>query len=179
MYDVTAQDIADFTGSPNSLTDAQVGAALGVVRAWCRWHVAPTRTETVTVDGSGGVELVLPSQRVTSVTEIRVDGVVDPSVEWWGMGSLRRAAGFEDRPRLVEVDVVHGYDFVDAPELLMAVASIANRIVGATGADGVTPGVEEKAIGSFRIRWTAQSTSQVSLTMSERIALEAYRIPFL
>ena len=179
MLDLVTSDVENFTGVTSSLTDAQVGAALGVVRGWCRWHVAPVRTETIVADGSGGRTLTLPSQRLSDVTEIRVDGGADPSVEWWSNGTLRRAAGFDDRPRLVEVDATHGFDFDDAPEVLMAVASIANRITGATGAEGVDPGVEEKAIGSFRIRWTAQSTSQVSLTMAERIALEPYRIPLL
>lgn len=177
MPDLTPADIDIFTGVDSPLTDGQVAAALGVVRAWCRWHVAPSRTETITADGSGGCEMALPTQRISDVSDIRIGGMSDPSVEWWANGTLRRAGGFADRPRLVEVDLTHGHDMDE--KLVAAVASIANRITSATGGAGVDPRVEEKAIGSFRVRWTAQSTAQVDLTMAERIMLEDYRIPLL
>ena len=179
MLDLTVGDIESFTGTSTNLTQGQIAAALQIARGYCRWHVAPERVETIIADGSGGCTVTLPTLHLSDVTDIRVDGVSDPSVEWWSNGTLRRSAGFADRPRLVEVDVTHGSPMDEVPELVMAVTSIANRIVTATGGPDTTPNVEEKAIGSFRIRWTAQSTQQVDLTMAERVALENHRISLL
>lgn len=40
------------------------------VRGFCGWHIAPSRTETVRVEGGGGRLLLLPSLHVTDVASV-------------------------------------------------------------------------------------------------------------
>src|SRR6188768_527783 len=49
------------------------------VHDFCGWHIAPSRTETVTLSGTATRNLLLPSLHVTAVTSVTVDGV--PQVE--------------------------------------------------------------------------------------------------
>ena len=49
-----------------------VRAAQGAVRRHCGWHVAPSVTETLRVDGYGGRTLILPSKHVTAIASVIV-----------------------------------------------------------------------------------------------------------
>ena len=44
-----------------------VRAAQGAVRRYCGWHVAPSITETLRLDGYGGRVLTLPSKHITAI----------------------------------------------------------------------------------------------------------------
>lgn len=120
--------LADFPGAP--FPAALVDAAVGYIRRVAGWHIAPSETETVTVDASGGVYLFLPSLLVTNVTEVRdLSGETPQVVSGWrsiGRGMLRRDAGWPCGEQIVEADIVHGYDTCP-PELLPAIAERAQR----------------------------------------------------
>ena len=56
---------------PATLPDidaAAVRAAGAAVRGYCGWHVAPEVEQTITLDGTGGPTLVLPSLLVKAIT---------------------------------------------------------------------------------------------------------------
>lgn len=171
---LNAADIAAFTSTTTTLTDAQVAAAHNAVRQHCRWHVVPERTETITADGDCGTEVTLPTMQITGVTEIRVDGVADADVDWWRNGRLRRSDGFTDDPRSIEVDLTHGFDIDDAPLVVAVVAALAERIAASSGGEDVDPNIAEEAIGSYRVRYVTHATT-VTLTESERMMLDDYR----
>jgi hypothetical protein len=139
----TTDDLADFAGAP--FTDAQVDAAVGALRAHAGWHIAPSKTETLTVDGSGAHRQVLPTLHLTAVTEVRdtsrEDAVEITSYRWSAAGILSRTCGcFPDGFQAVEADVVHGYDECP-PELL---ASLAAAITS-----GSVTGVASRTVGPF------------------------------
>jgi len=95
--------------------------ASGLVRDWCGWGIAHAE-ETFVVDGTGSRVLLLPTLRLVSVEEVRVDGtVLDPTTYTWSAsGQLERAAGWPRRFRAIEVDCTHGYDPVpDALRLVV------------------------------------------------------------
>lgn len=50
-------------------------AAQAAIRKYCGWHVAPSVTRTVRLDGHGGDSLLLPSKHVTALSSLKLDGV--------------------------------------------------------------------------------------------------------
>lgn len=77
------------------------------------WWAATTATYTVT--GYGCTEIELPYRNVTTVAEVRVNGV---AVTGWTLrvGTVYRLAGFGYRfaypPDQVDIDLTHGYTIV-------------------------------------------------------------------
>jgi hypothetical protein len=121
-------DLADFPGAPFSA--ALVDAAAGSVRGEVGWHIAPAVTETVTVVSEGGTVLLVPSLRVTAVTEVRdVSGDTPEVLMDWVFrrsGILERAYGWPKR-HAIEVDLTHGYAETP-PELLPVIADTARTL---------------------------------------------------
>lgn len=117
----------------NDLLEPQEGvdpdsldAAVASVRAFCGWHIAPSRTETVTVDSYGSGTVILPSLHVTEVASVTVDGT--PVTDF-----TSRANGILDTwlwtsryyPRNgVVVTFTHGYDEcpADVREVVVSLA---------------------------------------------------------
>lgn len=121
---VQPADLEGFPGAP--FPAGVVTAAGGQVRAECEWHIAPTITETVTVETGRSTVALLPSLHVVNVTAIRdEDGKV---LDGWRVtkntGVLTRKAGW---PEVIEVDLEHGYPSCP-PELLPVVAQRAQRV---------------------------------------------------
>lgn len=104
--------------------------AVSAIRDYCGWHIAPSVTETLTVDGPGrGGQLLLPTLRLTAVAAVQNDGtaVELDNVQWTQRGALR-GARWNDKYRGVTATVTHGYD--EWPPALLAVA----RSMAAQGA---------------------------------------------
>lgn len=99
--------------APLQYPPRQVEAAEAMVRNFCGWHIAPSKTEEVTLDGPGGVTLILPSLRVTAITSIVEDGVTLPeSAYTWSQGGVvKRVEGrWSEKHQAIEVTMTHGYD---------------------------------------------------------------------
>lgn len=106
--------------------EARLEQAEAEVRGFCGWHIAPSRTETVTVEGDGGAVLLLPSLHVTAVSEILdEDGDAVTDFKWRRSGVLRGgvrwAAGRE-----YKVTFTHGHPAVprDVEAAVQAIASM-------------------------------------------------------
>lgn len=106
-----------------------INAAQSEIRRHCRWHVAPSVTETLILDGFGSRTLTLPSKRVTEISEVLADGVdVTESATWSESGFLRLRRGcFPCFPRSVSVSLTHGYDLEDVPEIQALIMTLARR----------------------------------------------------
>lgn len=121
-------DLVDFPGAP--FADAVVDAAVADLRARLGWHVAPVRPETLTLDHEGGIDLVLPSRKIGTITEIRDVSGTTPAVI---TGYRTSAAGYLTGcqwPRgtaTIEVDLTHGYA-TPPPDLLAAVAALCGYL---------------------------------------------------
>lgn len=136
-------------------------AACGAVRAYCRWHVAPSVPEPITVDGSGAAVLFLPTLHLTAVTSITNDGtaVVDP--EWSESGMVRRAGCWTRKLRGVVANITHGYE--TCPPEVLAVAAELVTSAGRGGASSVTS-------GAHQVRF------EPTLDSRQRSILDRYRI---
>jgi hypothetical protein len=171
---VGPQDLAAFqAGSP---TRALL-AAQALVRSYCGWHIAPTITETITVDGWANNVLMLPTLWLLEVSSIVVGDVeVDLStVQLYQAGYLARQFTFPTLdtesipwttapgPRAV-VTMTHCY--ADPPEDLANVAlAIAARSLS-------TPlGVEQVQRGPFVYRYSP------NLLDLDRQVLDTYKLP--
>jgi len=163
------------------LTQAMVDAALGQVRGWCRWHVTPNRTETLTLDADGA-HLHLPSLRVTGVASVtNADtGSALTGWRWSKVGSIsgRWPQGF----RRVTVEFTHGYDPAEVPEVLMVVAQVARRMAaaGAAAASGAVGPVSQEAIGTYSQSFDTSaftgSGGGAGLTVAEQNIVRAHRL---
>ena len=112
---MTTVPLAD---SPPGVDDLGWIEACRAVRDYCGWHIAPSVTETLTVDGPGGALLLLPTLYLTDVSSITSDGhaVTDP--EWSQNGMVRGC--WSSKFRGVVAEITHGYD--EAPAEVLAVA---------------------------------------------------------
>lgn len=157
-------------GQPGApFTQAAVDAAVATLRRMADWHIAPQRTETLTLDGSETRLLVVPTLRLTSVTAVRdVSGSAPLTLSGWRAsqaGMIRRAAGWPCGFGVLEVDVVHGY--ANAPaDLLPAIAALCE--LAAAELD-----VQQESLGAWSV------TARDSLAQAHAETIEAYALPRL
>ncbi len=145
------------------VSQGQIDQAVGLVRAFCGWHVWPVVTETLIVDGVGGVVLTLPTLKVTDVALVVESGVeVDADgYEWSASGDVQRVGGcWTTRWRGIEVTLTHGFETCP---LLSVVAGIASS------------GTAPEVVGPFSFGGSDAASS----VMPYRDALSLYRIPVL
>lgn len=154
---VTAEDMVGFPGAPFS--PAVLKAASDTLRLEAGWHIAPERTETVTVDSVGGHILILPTLKLVSVSEVRdADGNV---LSGWAMserGMLSRRTEWPSGFGAVVLDIVHGYESCPA-SLLPVVASRAQRRV------------RSESIGGRSITFDADADAGTGASVVARFAL--------
>lgn len=136
------------------------------VRDYCGWHIAPSRTQTVTLRGTASPNLMLPSLYVTAVTSVTVDGApqvegVDYDVHREGYLS-RRGWGWWTGESIVVV-FTHGYDGAAVPpSVTAAVQALAQNAIGNPAA------LTRKTVGPF--------TEQYGSSSDLLSGLGAYRI---
>ena len=169
------------------------------VRAYCGWHIAPSRDETITLDGPGGLVLTLPSLHVTAITSVTENGtllVEGTDYSWSSAGFIQRigwASGWdmaEDNlggPNSVPawgwwtaqlqgitVELTHGFDEVP-PEVKGAVQGLAQQLVDNPS------GLEQQTVGPFTERYGTTGGGGLLFTLgaggSSLSALDKYRLP--
>lgn len=155
------------------LTEAEARArAEAEVRAYCGWHIAPSRSDTLVVDGSGAMVQALPTLRVTALTALSEEGTaVDlAEVEWSEAGFLRRTTPFTARLRGVSVTVTHGYDAIPL-DVQAVIDRLTTRGVQSSSSVYAQVGQVSYATGADGLPATA------TLTELDRAVLDRYRLP--
>lgn len=176
----TLADVTAFLGVPMpGLTQLMVDAAVVSVRRYCRWHIAPSVTETVRANVDG-CTVRLPSLHVTDVVSVSaVDaGSAVSGWRWSAEGSISGA--FPQGFRTVDLEFTHGYDANEVADVLAVVVSICRRLAagGLAAAAGSTGPIAEEHIGtySYRLADTGGTLGAVDLTDTERDMLAQYRL---
>lgn len=137
-------------------------AGIDAVRAYCGWHIAPPQTETVEVEGRGTRVLVLPSLRVTEVTEVRdEDGEIVTSEYKVRQNGVAR--GWWTAEVMYEFDITHGYDEMPA-EL--------QEIIDGLDGDDTFGTLKSRSVGPF-----SETYDLTAAPMSVRSVLDRYRLP--
>lgn len=142
-------------------------AAEEAVRSACGWHIAPSVTETVKVEGDGSRVLLLPTLHLTAVTEIRDEaGEVVSGYRIRENGIVRGRVWRNDE--LYSLDITHGYD-AWPPEL----QEIIERLGDAAG----TPGSIVQ-VGQVRYAVDPATGAPIAgrLTALDQAVLERYRL---
>lgn len=153
-----------------------LNAAQAAIRRFCRWHVAPSITETVRVAGSGHT-LTLPTGHLTALDEVRIparDLTIDPTaLAWDETGSVVWAAGtFPCLPGSVEVTMQHGFDLDDVPDVQELLLTLARRA-------GSHPGIiTQQSVNGASVSYATGGGAPLSvpLLVSEKDLLAPYRI---
>lgn len=165
---------------PEGISDDAWFAASRTIRDYCRWHIAPEISETLTLDGNGSSLLRLPSAYVVDVASVSNDGVLvaTDGYEWSRFGMLRAVGRpWSRRFRGVVVELTHGYE--TCPEDVLEVAiqlARANAVLTSQSgsmlalATGMTSGPH-----SFQISQAAQA-GVVGLSGQHRGVLNRYRL---
>ncbi len=133
---VTTTDLTAYQGG-----DAQslIDQATALVRRYCGWHVTPSMSETITLDGSGVGVQILPSLHVTGITSVTYDGTLLAATDYaWSLNGVIEyvAAGlyFSGVSRwstgLGKVVVVMTHGYADAPEVAAVILARASRMQG-------------------------------------------------
>lgn len=148
-------------------TDAQrLEEAEGLVRDYCGWHIAPSRSEVLTLDGTGNRILPLPSLHVTAVASITEEGrtVALSTVDISASGYIKRDTAWSCKPGSIVVTLTHGYTPVP-PGVSGLVKRLAQQGVNnPNGASRIKDGPFEEAY------------SQMVLSTADELVLGPYRI---
>jgi len=170
--------------------------AMAAVRAYCGWHIAPSRDETLTLDGPGGTALVLPSLHVTDVVSVTENGTVladgtDPDIpadySWSEAGIIQRGPAGQTawsgswscgvslwtrELRGIVVELTHGYDEWP-PELAGIINAVSQRMV-----DNPT-GLEQQTVGPFTEKYATSGGGGAGsgFAGADEAVLARYRLP--
>ena len=158
-------ELSDLPGAPFS--DAVVLLAGERIRDECGWHIAPSVTETLTVDVDCG-RAFLPSMRVTAVSAVRdVTGtspVVIPASAWRWRKTITAVDISRCGVETIEVDITHGYD--TCPTALLGRAAELARRIGRGG------DVRSEQVGGVAYSYAAGATD-------DDAALLKYALPVI
>lgn len=154
---ISGSELAAYLANPQ---DKRIAAVTEWVRGRCGWHIAPSVTETLTVDAVDTCVVALPSLHVTDVDEVTESGAT-VDVEWNTAGLLRHPRRWSGRWRSVEATITHGYPTVPADLFKVIVESVLR--LGAPG-DQIM-----KKVGPFEV-------SESTFTYDELATIDRYRI---
>lgn len=156
---------AELATSLTSTDEERLEQAEADVRDYCGWHIAPNRDETITVDGSGGRILDLPSLHVTAVASVTEDGtLLEPTSYVWRDWGVIERVGCAWGTGKVEVELSHGYTPVP-PNITAVVQAIASRAIGASAT------VSREQVGQVSRSYLADG-----LSAGQIATLDHYRI---
>jgi hypothetical protein len=158
--------------APSELDRLEQAEAL--VRAYCGWHIAPSREAEVTFKAATFADsLMLPSMYVTAVASVTEDGTALVDVDdynWSSNGVLTR---YYWRTAPIVVTFTHGYD-VPPAEVTAVVQAVAQRAVSNPGS------LVRTQAGPFADTYSQTGFNQsipMALLPAEREILNHYRIP--
>jgi hypothetical protein len=177
MPELAKADVEQYTGGRLDKDDAEtqkiLDRGLAAARRFCGWRVHPPMAETVTLDGSGGRLLRLPTLKLaeplalTVVEDSVVVDVADLYVSFSGMLSKKSGSCWSDKLGGIVVTMTHGFDA--APDFDAAVLSWIDR------ASLAPAGGRARVIGPFQYESEGLAADS-TFTQSERALLEQYRL---
>lgn len=166
---------AELATSLTSTEAQRLEQAEALVRGFCGWHIAPSRTVTdAKIRAKGGTTLLLPSLYVTAVASVTDDETlltVEDDYTWSSAGVLTREGYWSTE--VVTVTYTHGYA-APPPEVTAIVQAVAQRAIDNPGS------VVRRTVGPFTDVYSTTGANQVAtlaLLDSEKETLRRYRLP--
>jgi hypothetical protein len=125
--------------TPAGVDEEDWRAAVSAIRGYCNWHIAPSVSEEVTVDGPGGYLLALPTLYLTDVSSVMNGGAELLNPTWSRKGTMRSPQYcWSSELSGVVVNITHGYD--EFPDDVLAVARSMARAGSGSVATQMTSG---------------------------------------
>ena len=149
-------------------------AAQAAIRRECGWHITPSWTHTIRLDGYGGSTLILPSSHVTDITGLEYDSTdhVD-DIDWSEKGTVvLRHGTLPDRPGAIRITRTDGWDPEDVPELHALMLAIAKRAASAPAP------ISSQSVNGSSISYLTNGGAPLGLQLfeSEKRQLDPYRL---
>lgn len=166
---VTGEEFAAYprvvaAGVSTANIDPLLEAVSDDIRDYCGWHIAPTLTEVVTVDGSGAEVQPLPTLHLLDVVSVTESGsAVDlAGIEWSRDGYLKRPGGWwTSALRGVAAEIEHGYP-ATPPGLVSLVCEVALRALV------VPAGASRESSGGESVTWRESAMVDLETRMLDR-----------
>lgn len=148
-------DLVHLPGAP--FTEQEVDEAVASLRGTLGWHIAPVKSETVTLDVTAcDPVLRLPTRKVVTVDEIRnttTSDVITASSYAVSLNLNRvRRYSWPSGYGAVEVDLTHGY--AACPPELRPI--IARSIVRSRGSEGV---IVSESVDDYSVKYSEDAGS--------------------
>jgi hypothetical protein len=125
MAELTSADYTAFLAGTD--TQSAIDSVLAAARRYCGWHVSPVETDSVTLDGPGGVRLFLKTKNLVSLisvndagTDLVVGTDVVASADVPGM-LVRQNALWSSTYAAITVSYSHGFTEAEAADWRRAV----------------------------------------------------------
>lgn len=151
-------------------TDRQLDAAVAAARAYCGWHVTPVLVDQeVTLDGPGTHLLVLPTLKLTELSEVNEDEVEIEltDLNWSVRGLIQKKSGHWWSQMFGSIVVIFSHGYASAPDFESAIFSAIAR--GAFSTE-----TSPRVIGPFQ--YSDTTASGALFTDSERAILDRYSL---
>lgn len=149
-------------------------AAQAAVRRYCGWHVAPSISETVTVDAYGGKALLVPSKHITELKSVKIGETdVTDRVYFSKAGTLLiRGGWWPDLPGSVTVEMQHGYELEEVPDVAALILAIGKRAKSDPGV------IASQSVNGATVAYQTAGGAPlgVALLDIEKAALETHRL---
>lgn len=175
---VTAADLSAWTGGKVSPNDPRVQplieGASAAIRRYCGWHIAPEKTETLLLDGSGGKVLTLQTLHLVDVASVKINGKEIPAdlYDWSHLGNIELRHGtWPLRYRSVEVEFTHGFE--SAPDINQIVNQVCSNALASP------MGATREQAGQVSVTWgqTAPNTAGgMTLLQRDLDVLDTYKL---
>ena len=180
--ELTPSDVETYTGGRlgDDATTAQLlASALAAARRYCGWHVNPVRVDDeVTVDGTGGWVLSLPTMNLLSVREVDEDGIT------WGPEELRisRTRGTVTKRSggrwtaaygAVTAVMTHGFTNAEAAEWRQGVLRLTDLMARESSDQRDSAALIRKRVDDVEYQWAA---TLISTDARLAALFSAYRI---
>jgi hypothetical protein len=159
----------------------QLAAVSSYIRRYCGWHIAPSLTMDLTVDGSGSTILTLPTLHLTALTSITEQGASSPSIyddvtyDWSANGTVVKAnhTAWTNRLSGITATITHGWALEEVGDLAQIVMSTVARA-------GVNVyGLTNQAVGGVSVGFTAGpggTAGGLGLYPDQEQTLDLYRL---
>lgn len=173
---ITVEQFNSMTGNrwaSDSRIESAIASASASIRAYCGWHVAPSLTCTMVLDGERG-DIWLPTCALTAVSSVEFDGVEQTVAGFNHRGRVRTQAPQPRGLGNVEVTYTAGYDLASMPDLADVVKG---RVIAAIALTSY--GISQETAGSLSISYSSSALSDAGgyfLPESVRAMLAPYRL---
>lgn len=173
---ITVSQFNSMTGNrwaSDSRIESAIASASASIRAYCGWHVAPSLSCTIVLDGEQG-DIWLPTCGLTAVSSVEFDGVEHTVIGFNQRGRVRTAEKQPAGIGNVEVSYTAGFDLTAMPDLADVVKG---RVIAAIALTSY--GVSQETAGSLSISYSGSALSDAGgyfLPPDVRAMLAPYKL---